>query len=316
MTDPDAIFDVAVIGAGPAGLSCAMYASRARLKVVVFDKSPEASALAYSPKIANYPGVRGEPTGTELLDAMREQAIDFGSQYVRAAVQGLDVSTDPKELYTTEGVYRARTIVVATGTTGRTARFSGESEYLGRGVSYCVVCDAPFFEGKTCAVIGDTDVALDESLYLARFAKKVILVAPRRRFYGDAEFIQSVMEEPKIERLMGWKVSRISGDEFVNSLTIISGDEERTLQVDGVFVLLAGTNPVTDYLQYAVPRSEDGCLIVDVEQRTPVPGVYAAGDVTCSHVKQAVVASAEGVIAAMAIDKDLNKLEKTRTDYK
>lgn len=311
------LHDVVIIGGGPAGSSCAMYTARAKLKTVVLDKAPGSGALGLTAKIANYPGVSGEIAGIDLLNIIRDQAAEFGAEYIRAGVVSVDLQADPKEVYSTEGLFLGKTVVIATGSMGRAERVPGEEEFVGRGVSYCVICDAPFLEGRTGVVIGDTDVALDEALYLARFAAKVYLIAPRQQFRADERLVRSVSEESRIESVMGWRLREIISAETVKAIRVQSAEgEEREIPADGVFVLLAGQQPITDFLQGTLPVTEEGCIVVNQEKETAVPGVYAIGDVTCSHVKQAVVSAAEGVVAALAIDKHLNKREKLRVDYK
>jgi thioredoxin reductase (NADPH) len=313
----DDVFDVVVIGGGPAGSSCALYASRARLRTVILDKSPGAGALAITSKIANYPGVRGEVPGIALADTMRDQARDFGAEYVRTSVIGVDFEVEPKLVYTSDRTYAGRTIVLATGSIGRKDRVPGEEEFLGRGVSYCATCDAAFFVEQDVAVVGDTDLALEEAIFLTRFAKRVHLIAPRAEMRAWRELIESAEENERITIHPGRRLKEIEGTDAVTGVTVLGPDSsQETIAVDGVFILLTGTAPTTDFLSGALPLTEDGCITVDAERMTPVPGVYAIGDVTCRHIKQAVVAASDGVIAALSIDRYLNKRARVRLDYK
>lgn len=313
----DEVYDVVIIGGGPAGSTCALYTSRAKLKTVVLERSLNASALAMTPKIANYPGVAGEVPGTELLETMRKQAQEFGAEYIRATVIGVDFESDPKFVYTSDSVFAGRTVVVAAGSMGRSDRLPGEDEYIGRGVSYCATCDAAFFAEKEVAVIGDTDTALEEAIFLTRFAKCVHIIAPRLELKAWRELIESVLENDKIVIHYGMNTSEILGNSFVDGIKVIDakGIEQR-IEVDGVFIFLTGTAPTTDFLRGSLPLSENGCIIVDSDKSTKVPGVFAIGDMICSHIKQAVVAAADGVVAALSIDKHLNKRERVKMDYR
>ena len=166
-------FDVVIVGGGPAGCTCALYTSRADLKTVVLDKNPAVGALAITHQIANYPGVPGKVSGEDLLEVMREQAISFGTEYRRAQVFGIDVSGPQKTVYTPEGTFVGRALVLATGAMGRTASFKGESEFLGRGVSYCATCDGAFYRDRDVAVVGFNQEAIEEAQVLTKFASTV-----------------------------------------------------------------------------------------------------------------------------------------------
>lgn len=311
------IYDVIIIGSGPAGSSCALYTSRAKLNTVVLDRSPVAGALAITSKIANYPGVRGEVDGKALAETIRLQAMDFGAEYLRASVIGVDFESEPKKVYTSENIYLGRTVVIATGAMGRKDRVPGEEEYLGRGVSYCATCDAAFFAGREVAAIGDTDIAVEEAIFLTRFADQVHLIAPKSELNAWRELSESAQENYKISIHYNSRLKEIIGDEMVTAISITGPDNGiATIPVDGVFVLLTGTAPTTEFLANALPLTDAGCLAVNAEKETAIEGVYAVGDVTCRHIKQAVVGAADGVIAALAIDKYLNKRKRIKLDYR
>ncbi len=313
----DSIYDVIIIGSGPAGASCAIYTARARLRTLVLDRSPVSGALAVTSKIANYPGVRGEVPGGNLAQTMRDQATDFGADFVRTGVVGVDFEADPKQIFTGDGVFSGRAIVIATGAMGRKERVPGEEEFLGRGVSYCATCDAAFFSDQEVAVIGDTDVAIEESLFLTRFADRVHLIAPRTELKAWKELADSALENDKITIHYGARLREINGNGMVSGVTVFNSDGDmETINVNGVFVLLTGAAPTTEFLGDSLKLTDDGCIMVDAERMTPIPGVYAVGDCTCRHIKQAVIAAADGVTAALAIDKYLNKRDRIKVDYK
>ena len=178
MQESQDIYDVIVIGGGPAGLTAAQYASRAKLKTLVLDKSPTAGALAYSSKIENYPGLTNPLPGKELLDIMRQQAINFGAEYIETQVVNINLLEETKTVMTMNTDYSSKTMIIATGSMGRKPSIKGEEAFLGKGVSYCAICDAAFYKGKTVCVIGSSEEAIKEAGVLTRFAETVYLISP------------------------------------------------------------------------------------------------------------------------------------------
>lgn len=309
-------YDVVIIGGGPAGATAAMYTARADLKTAVVDKGLTAGALGVTAKIANYPGVVGEISGAELLQRMRQQAESFGARFVQDKVQAVDLTSDPKLVFGNNGTYSARAIIIATGSMGRGQRVKGEDELLGRGVSYCATCDAAFFEGQTVAVAGNSDEALEEALFLTRFADRVHLLSPTPELKAPEHLIAEITHHPKVTVHLGASVREVLGTGRVEGLRVAQrGQGEMVLPVSGAFFYVQGARPITDFVQGQLEISDSGCLIVDSEYRTALPGVYAVGDVLCNHVKQAVVAAAEGAVAAMAVDKELHGRKQMAVDW-
>ncbi len=309
-------YDVIIIGGGPAGASAAIYTARAKYRTLVIDKGLTAGALGLTHKIANYPGVRGEVSGAELLQTMRDQARDFGAEFVQDKVLSVDLRSDPKVIFAGEGTYTARAVVLATGSLGRAKGVKGEEEFLGRGVSYCATCDAAFFQGKDVVVAGNNDEAVEEALHLAKFARKVILLVQTPDLKVSEDLIRELEATPVIEVRYATRLREIMGDQVVHSVRIAPREgEEEILPVAGAFVYLQGSKPITDYLQGEVQSTESGCLVVDSQYQTSIPGVFAVGDLLCNHIKQAVVAAADGVIAAMAIDRLLSGRGTLRPDW-
>jgi thioredoxin reductase (NADPH) len=315
--DPkDTEYDVAIIGGGPGGTTAALYTSRANLKTVVVDKGIMAGALGITGKIANYPGIPGIIPGAELLQRMRSQAESFGTQFVQDKVQGVDLLSSPKEIFANGGTYKAKSVVIATGSMGRSQRLEGEERLLGRGVSYCATCDAAFFHDADVAIIGSTDEAAEEALCMTKFASRVHLVSPAPEMKIPSTLSEELVSQPKIILHLGTSIREIIGKEHVEGVRIAPrGAEELTLPVTGVFIYLQGAKPITDFLMGQVPTSDEGCLVVDREFRTAIPGVYAIGDVLCQHVKQVVVAASEGAIAAIAVDKFLRSKPRIALDW-
>lgn len=314
MTDVEQpVYDVIIIGAGPAGGTAAIYAARARLKVLVIDKAKLGGSLAVAPLIANFPGVARPVRGAELARTIKEQALEFGAEYLQAPVLGTDLSGEVKQVYTTEGVRAGKTVIVATGAMGRGARVAGEEEFIGRGVSYCATCDAAFYDGQVVAVVGNDEEAVDDALLLAKFAQRVYLAAPTSKLAVGDEARQAVEAEPKIEMLMERSLAEIRGDRQVQEVVLKSRDgSAQTLPAGGVFIFLAGNKPVTDFLGGSLELTDNGCIRTDHAMATSLPGVFAAGDVRCSDFRQAITAAADGAIAAMSADRYVNRRESFR----
>ncbi|MGG1514511.1 FAD-dependent oxidoreductase [Paenibacillus oryzisoli] len=307
------MYDVIIIGAGPAGASAAIYTARGNLKTLVIDKSPNNGALAITHKIANYPGVQGELTGKDLLDSMRDQAKSFGAEFIQTNITAVDVEGDTKFVFTADGMYESKAIIIATGSKGRNRMLPGEEELLGRGVSTCATCDGAFFEGKTVAVIGDSEEALEEAQALSKFASKIYFVVPRPELQNVHHMPELVNTEMRYKA----KPLEVVGDGHVEGLRIRTGSgEEETLKVDGVFVFLSGSKPGTDFIAEQVPLDEEGYMQLDALMQSPVAGVFGAGEVRRTPVKQAVVAAADGAIAAMAVDKFIHKRAQLIPQYK
>jgi len=309
-------YDVIIIGGGPAGASAAIYTARGKYRTLVIDKGLTAGALGLTHKIANYPGVPGEVSGAELLQTMRDQARAFGAEFVQDKVLSVDLHSDPKIIFAGEGTYTARAVVLATGSMGRARGVRGEEEFLGRGVSYCATCDAAFFQGRDVVVAGNNDEAVEEALHLAKFARKVILLVQTPDLRVSEGLVSEVEATPTVEVRYATRLREIMGDGVVHSVRIAprEGGEE-ILPVAGAFVYLQGSKPITDFLQGELQSTESGCLVVDGQYQTSVPGVFAVGDLLCNHIKQAVVAAADGVIAAMAIDRLLSGRAALRPDW-
>jgi thioredoxin reductase (NADPH) len=310
-------YDVIIIGGGPGGASAAIYTARADLKTLVIDKGLTAGALGITGKISNYPGVPGPVTGAELVEIMREQAESFGAEFLTDKVVGVDLKSEPKMVMAGTGAFYAKVIILATGSMGRTNTVKGEEELLGRGVSYCATCDGAFFRDKTVAVIGNNDEALEETIFLTKFADSIHLVVPTPSFKAREVLTSEVEANSKITVYMGTRLKEINGNGTVQGIRVQPrGGEETEIPVSGAFVYLQGGKPITDYLMDQLETTPDGCLVVDNELQTAVPGVFAIGDLLCTHIKQAVIAASDGVIAAIAADKFIHGRKQVKTDWR
>jgi len=313
MSDTENIYDVLIIGGGPAGLSAAQYASRAKLKTLVIDKSKTAGAIAYTGHIENYPGVLGPVSGKELLDIFRNQAVGFGAEYVEEQVVGVNLTAKIKEVFTMEGGYKGKSLIVATGSMGRKPSIKGEAEFLGRGVSYCAVCDAAFFKEKIVCVIGSSEEAIKEAGYLTRFAATVYLISPTPKLKVEDH---PSLEAQNLKVLLNHTVTSIEGKDAVEKIRLVDeGKKESELAMAGVFVYIHGSKPIVDFLYDSVPLTEEECLDVNKMMETPVPGVFAAGDVRCTEIRQVVTAASDGAIAALSAEKFIHHRSRHKYDW-
>lgn len=309
-------WDVIIIGGGPAGTTAAIYTARAGLSTLVIDKGLTAGALGITSKIANYPGVKTEISGADLLQIMRNQAESFGASYDSDRVIGTELNGETKTVYTNNNVYSTRSIIISTGSMGRGKRVKGEDELLGHGVSYCATCDAAFFKNVDVVVAGSSDEAIEEALFLTRFVNKVHFLSPTPELKAPPLLIDELMASPKVNYIAGASLREVVGEKSVEAVIFSQrGQDIQSVPVKGAFIYLQGGKPITDFLTGQLEVNDSGCLIVDKEFHTAVPGVYAIGDVLCNHVKQAVVAAAEGAIAAIAVEKELNGRKQMIVDW-
>ena len=309
-------YDVLIIGGGPAGATAAIYSSRAGLKTLVIDKGLTAGALGITGKIANYPGILEEITGAELLERMRSQARAFGTEFVSDKVIGVDFLSEEKTVFGNSGNYVARSVIIATGSMGRGTRVKGEDELLGHGVSYCATCDAAFFRNQEVVVAGNSDEAIEEGLFLTKFVSRVYFLSPTPELKAPIHLVEELIANPKVTLYKGASLREIVGQNRVESVRFAQrGQPEQSLAVAGAFVYLQGGKPITDFLQGQLEISQTGCLVVDREYQTAIPGVFAVGDVLCNHVKQAVIAAAEGAVAGIAAEKVLHGRKQMVADW-
>jgi thioredoxin reductase (NADPH) len=311
---PENTYDVIIIGGGPAGLSAAIYAARSRLDTLVIDKNPSAGALGSAHKIANYPGIPTAIPGIELLSIFRSQAESFGARIIKAQVAGVNFEADQKEIYTNDEVFTGKTVIIASGSIGRTPSLAGEEKFRGRGVSYCATCDAAFYKDHVVVMAGELDEIGEEIDAIARFVKKIYIITRNKNLTkAEADVFE---RHPGVELKLGHHIKEIQGNDKVSGVVISdSTGNSMTIQATGVFIYLRGNQPVVDYL-YGAVQLNDGCILLsDKDMSTSVKGVFAAGDVTCKKIRQVVVASSEGCIAALSAEQYINKRERARSQW-
>lgn len=309
-------YDVLIIGGGPAGATAAIYTARAGLRTMVIDKGLTAGALGITGKIANYPGLNAEISGAQLLENMRAQARSFGAEFVSDKVIGVDLLPEQKTVFGNEGTYTGRAVIIATGSMGRGTRVKGEDELLGRGVSYCATCDAAFFRDQDVAVSGNSDEAIEEAQFLTRFVNRVHFLCPTPELKAPQHLVDEITANEKVHLYMGASLKEVIGDGKVEAVRFAErGLAEQLLPVSGAFIYLQGGKPITDFLVGQLELSESGCLLVNDEYQTSIPGVFAVGDILCNHIKQAVVAAADGAVAGMAVEKTLRGRKQISVDW-
>ncbi|MCX7681698.1 MAG: FAD-dependent oxidoreductase [Anaerolineae bacterium] len=308
-------YEVLIIGGGPAGATAALYTARAGLSTLVIDKGLTAGALGTTSRIVNYPGVPGPISGAELVRLMRDQAASFGAEFVNDKALRAELTGEEKKVWGGQGVYLGQAVIIATGAMGRARFVPGEERLLGRGVSYCATCDGAFFRGRQVAVAGNNDEAVEEALTLTRFASRVHFLSPTPELHASPHLAEELHSHALVSFYPAARLQEVIGAETVEAVRFTSAGQEQVIPVEGVFIYLQGNMPVTDFLDGQLPTSEGGCLLVDSNFQTAIPGVFAAGDVLCKHLKQAVIAAAEGAQVAMAVDRYLHGREKLRPDW-
>lgn len=312
------LYDVIVIGGGPAGLTAGLYLARARYRVLILEKDDFGGQITITNEVVNYPGV-GRTTGRALTQTMRQQAQDFGAEFLSAEAIGLDVHGDVKTVHTSRGDLKAFGILIATGASPRKLGFEGESEYAGRGVAYCATCDGEFFAGKEVLVVGGGFAAAEESVFLTTYASKVTVLVREQDFTCDAAVAAAAKNNPKIDvryqvELQGVTAGQ-GGLREASILNRATGQTETWKPVDGgtfgVFVF-AGYVPATDLVRGVVELDDYGYVVTHGYLETSVPGVYAAGDLRTKNLRQVVTATADGAIAAVELERYAKRMsEKT-----
>ena len=298
------MYDVIILGSGPAGLSAAIYAQRARLSTLIIEEKPlSGGQILDTYEVDNYPGLPGI-TGFEIGQKFRAHADQLGAEVVNAGVLEVKIEDEKKVIVTAKGNYEAKSLIIATGARHRKLGVPGEEELVGMGVSYCATCDGAFFRGKTVAVAGGGDVALEDALFLARGCEKVYLIHRRDEFRGAGILQERVKETPNIELVLNSNLTSIQGEGQVSSVLVHNHkeDTDRELKVQGVFIAV-GIEPNSGAVKDLVAQDAQGYIVAGEDTKTSAEGVFAAGDVRTKQLRQVLTAAADGANAVTSAEK-------------
>ncbi len=302
--------DVIIIGSGPAGLSAAIYTAREDFKPVVITGVNAGGQLLLTTTVENFPGFPDGVYGSEIIDLMRKQADKFGSRFVAEDVTEVDFSSKPLKVKTPGKTYEANSVIIATGASAKWLGIESEKKFIGKGVSSCATCDAPFFKNKDVIVVGGGDTAMEDSLFLTKFVNSVTIVHRRDQFRASRIMQERVMSNKKIKIVWDSTVEEVLGDAKVTSARIknVKSGETSTLKADGVFVAI-GYEPNTKFLKGKLKLDEKGYIVTKDEVETDVPGVFVAGDVADSIYRQAITAASSGTKAALRVREYLQNMK-------
>jgi thioredoxin reductase (NADPH) len=306
-------YDIIVVGGGPAGLAAGIYGSRSRLKTVILQKGRPGGQAATTEELENYPGFPRGTTGPGLMEAMAKHAESFGTEILNEEAVDLDLDGEIKVVKTKSGKkYSSKIVILAPGAAPRTLNIKGERELRGKGVSYCATCDADFFEELDVVVVGNGDAAIEEAMYITKFAETVTIIVIHDEGILDCNKVsaEKAFANPKIKWVWNSVLQEIKGDGIVESVVLknIKTGELSEMETNGVFFFV-GTVPKTDIVKGKVELNEQGYIIANERMETSVPGVYAAGDARDKYLRQVITAASDGAIAAFAAEKYLAEEE-------
>ena len=308
------VYDVIILGAGPGGMAAGLYAGRSRLSTLVIEKGQDGGQIAITDYIENYPGqmVEGE-SGPSLIARMTQQVEKFGAERVADTINAVDFSGEIKILKSAKNEYQAKNVIIATGAYARPIGCKGEAEFRGKGVSYCATCDANFFEDLEVFVVGGGDSAVEEAMYLTKFARKVTIIHRRDELRAAKSIQEKAFANPKIEFFWDSVVEELGGDDILQWMKVknVKTGEVRTVEADeedgmfGVFGFI-GTVPNSKLFEGILDMDERGYIRTDEDMHTNIPNVYAVGDVRIKSLRQVVTAAADGAIAAVQVERSLS----------
>lgn len=304
-------FDTVILGGGPAGLSAAMYAARGACSTAIIDTSMLGGQPTNYLELENYPGF-GTIDGFDLMEKFEQHADKFGvEKFPMQEIESIDLHPPIKTIKTHEATFKAKSVIIATGAKPKKLGVPGEKEFVGRGVSYCAVCDGAFYKEKTVAVVGGGNAALEEAMYLTKFANKVYIIHRRDEFRADKIVQERVMKNTKIELILDTIPKEILGEGVVNTIILenVKTNKTSNLQVDGVFPYI-GFSPNTDCFKGQLEQDEAGFVVTDETMQTSVKGVFAVGDIRTTPLRQVITAASDGAVGAVYAVKYLEELSE------
>lgn len=290
------MIDVAIIGGGPAALGAALYVARSGKSCTIFEKKFLGGQAGITNEIDNYLGFSDTPSGSELVEKMAEHVTKFGVSFKYSLVKELSLTGDVKKIVTAKKEFEAKSVILAMGAVPALLNIPGEKEFTGRGVSYCATCDGMFYKNKTVCIAGGGNTAVEDAIYLSHIAKKVYIIHRRDTFRAAPIYVEKLRQCENVELVMSSAVICVSGDEFVNSVTIKKDNVISEIETDALFVAI-GTVPSTELAKDAVRCDEFGFIETDENMATSIPGVFAAGDIRKKNLRQVITAVSDGAIA-------------------
>ena len=300
------MYDIIIIGAGPAGLTAAIYACRSNKKVLVLEAVTYGGQIINTKDIENYPAAM-HISGIDFANNIYNQAIELGAEIVFEKATNIEVKDEIKIVKTTDNEYQGKAIIIATGTDNRKLGVEKEEEFIGKGISYCATCDGAFFKGKDVAVVGGGNTAIEDVLYLTDIVNKVYLIHRRDSFRADPKDVDKLKDKTNVEFVYNSNVSKLNGENFLESITVINNDkEERNIPVSALFIAV-GRIPENENFKELIEMNEAGYIISDEECHTNVNGIFVAGDNRIKKLRQLVTATSDGAVAATEAIKYLNK---------
>ena len=298
------MYDVIIIGAGPAGLTAAIYLGRAGKKVLILEKNVYGGQIVNSKEVENYPAI-SKISGFDFSNNLYNQAKNFGAELKYETVVNL---TTDKEVTTNRGKYQAKSIIIATGLSNRTLEIDGVDSFIGRGISYCATCDGNFFKDKVVAVVGGGNTALEDAIFLSNICKKVYIIHRRTTFRGEKILQDILNKKDNVEFVLNSNVVKINGNELLESIIINTNNEERELQIDGLFLAI-GQIPNNSYIDI-IDLDEKGYAMANEDCKTNIDGIYVAGDFRTKKVRQLVTAASDGATAAINAIEYIERSDK------
>ncbi len=306
---PQTLYDVIIIGSGPAGYTAAIYASRAALKVLMIAGDSPGGQLLLTTEVENFPGFKAGIMGPELMTEMREQAARFGTEFRNDLVTKVALDSQPKKVWVGEQQYQAKAVIISTGASAKWLGLDNETRLMGKGISACATCDGFFFTDKHVVVVGGGDSAMEEALTLAKFASKVTVVHRRDQFRASKIMQQRVLDHDKIDVIWDSEVTDVLGKDFVDGVKLhnLKTDKTQEFACEGLFVAI-GHSPATWIFQDQLELDDKGYIKTQPSTATNIDGVYAAGDVADPHYRQAITAAGEGCKAALEAEHYIQSL--------
>ena len=298
------MYDVIIIGAGPAGLTAAIYLGRAGKKVLILEKNVYGGQIVNSKEVENYPAI-SKISGFDFSNNLYNQAKNFGAELKYETVVNL---TKDKEVTTNRGKYQAKSIIIATGLSNRTLEIDGVDSFIGRGISYCATCDGNFFKDKVVAVVGGGNTALEDAIFLSNICKKVYIIHRRTTFRGEKILQDILNKKENVEFVLNSNVVKINGNELLESIIINTNNEEKELKIDGLFLAI-GQIPNNSYIDI-IDLDEKGYAIANEDCKTNIDGIYVAGDFRTKKVRQLVTAASDGATAAINAIEYIERSDK------